>query len=53
MHDQKFLAEAQRRKIEISEPIGAEDARKIVEMLHAANPELIKKASAAVNPANP
>jgi tripartite-type tricarboxylate transporter receptor subunit TctC len=51
MRDPQFLAEADRRKIEINEPMRGDDARLMVDKLYAANPDLIRKASAAVNPA--
>jgi len=53
MRDPQFLAEAERRKIEINEPMRGDEARQVVENLYAARPDLIKKASAAVHPATP
>jgi hypothetical protein len=50
MRDPQFLAEAEKRKIEINEPMPGGDAAQVVEKLYAANPALIKKASAAVHP---
>jgi hypothetical protein len=50
MRDPQFLAEAERRKVEINEPMRGDDAAQVVEKLYAANPALIKKASAAVHP---
>jgi UDP:flavonoid glycosyltransferase YjiC (YdhE family) len=50
MRDPQFLAEAERRKVEINEPMGSADAQQVVDKLYAATPALIKKASAAVHP---
>jgi len=50
MRDPQFLAEAERRKVEINEPMRGDDAAQVVEKLYAASPALIKKASAAVHP---
>jgi Tripartite tricarboxylate transporter family receptor len=48
MRDPRFLAEAERSKIEIIEPMRGEDVRQILDRLHAADPALIGKASAAL-----
>ena len=47
MRDPAFMAEAERGKIEINEPMGGEAVRQAVEALHNADPALIKKAGAA------
>jgi tripartite-type tricarboxylate transporter receptor subunit TctC len=46
MCDPDFLTEAERGKIEIIEPMRGEEVRQILDQLHAADPALIKKASA-------
>jgi hypothetical protein len=51
IHDPQFLAEAEHDGVEINDPMAGEDARALLDRLHAANPELIRKASAAVAPA--
>jgi hypothetical protein len=45
MRDPGFLAEAERGKIEIVDPMRAEAVRQVLDRLHAADPALIKKAS--------
>src|SRR5262245_43712623 len=52
MRDPGFLAEAERGKIEVVEPMSGERVRRTVERLYAADPALIKKAS-AVFPGQP
>jgi hypothetical protein len=47
MRDPGFLAEAERGKIEIIEPMSGKSVREVVERLYAADPALIRKASAA------
>lgn len=47
IRDPRFLSEAERGKIEIIDPMSGAGVRQIVDGLHAANPILIKKASAA------
>jgi tripartite-type tricarboxylate transporter receptor subunit TctC len=51
MRDPQFLAEANRRKLEINEPMTGKAAQQVVDRLYAADPELIRKAAAAVKPA--
>jgi tripartite-type tricarboxylate transporter receptor subunit TctC len=46
MRDPGFLAEAERGKIEIIEPMSGEAVRQVLDRLHAADSALIKKASA-------
>jgi tripartite-type tricarboxylate transporter receptor subunit TctC len=46
MRDPGFLAEAERGKIEIIEPMSGKSVRETVERLYAADPALIRKASA-------
>jgi len=52
MRDPGFLAEAEHGKIEVVEPMSGERVRQTVERLYAADPALIKKAS-AVFPGQP
>ena len=52
MRDPAFLAEAERGKIELIEPMSGERVRQTVERLYTADPALIKKAS-AVFPGQP
>src|SRR5262245_865858 len=47
MRDPRFLAEAGRGKVEIIGPMSGKDVRQAVERLYAADPALIRKASAA------
>ena len=42
----QFLAEADRRKIEINEPMHGEDARQAVDRLYAADPGLMNPGGA-------
>jgi tripartite-type tricarboxylate transporter receptor subunit TctC len=53
MRDPQFLAEAEKRKIEINEPMRGGDVAQVVDRLYAADVALIKKASAAVHPGGP
>jgi tripartite-type tricarboxylate transporter receptor subunit TctC len=52
MRDRNFIAEAERNKIEVIEPMRGDDVRRLIERLHAADPALIKKASTAFPGAN-
>jgi tripartite-type tricarboxylate transporter receptor subunit TctC len=47
MRDPAFVAEAERSKIEVNEPMGGDAVQQAVEALHNADPALIRKASAA------
>jgi len=47
MRDPAFIAEAERSKIEVNEPMGGEAVQQAVEALHNTDPALIRKASAA------
>ena len=46
MRDPGFQAEAERGKIEVIDPMSGERVREVLDRLHAADPALIKKASA-------
>jgi tripartite-type tricarboxylate transporter receptor subunit TctC len=48
MRDPQFLTEAERDGVEINDPMQGEDVRQLIERLYVANPELVRKASAAV-----
>jgi tripartite-type tricarboxylate transporter receptor subunit TctC len=49
MKDKEFLAEADKMKIEINQPMSGKNMAQLVDKLYRATPEIVKEASAAIN----
>ena len=50
MRDREFLAEAENRKLEITDPLGGDEVSSLLNNLYATDPALIKQAAEAVSP---